>query len=579
MIVKFPILQMNKEITFIVGSERIKVDLNFEQALQFKGEYPSILFAKNEIYVKSNVQAFVFQNFLDHFTKSKQIPDDSLYDIDHMCQYYFLNEEFGINDDLISNDKYKELLPFSIIKNLPNSINVNKSNYEQFIASKIDFYIDKYPQYMSKISIQSLFNILSQSTQFNHINVYRFIKSQNDDTYFALLTILDSSKLSKDIVQECISNQEKRFEFVPKNCLQNLIDDNSQLANLNKELNDELNSEKYTERKFYYFVDYLNERDEGIVSFLVRNQNNKYDLNVVASMKSGDMYSLICPDKDGYYGGFFTHTNHKLIYAPVINTEFTIELQSKAKVSSIKFHGPRKDCYGGHHIEKFSYTIYGDDEKILVKNEINKTLLEKSIITEVLEKPVDLKKITVNPIGVENEEIIKWPLFGGVELFSDEHKDGVFKDLIEKSDYKDPHRCGVFISATQYSTNEFYHFQEKEPNMYVICTLNFEKNSWFKIELTKGNAIITGFIFQKAESHHPVDYKIIASIDDKKDEKEWLLLHEGIKESGNERIIKKRFDEYKPAKFIKIVLTGKNDRSNYELCFCHFDIYGFYLPN
>ena len=86
---------------------------------------------------------------------------------------------------------------------------------------------------MSKISIPSLFNILNQSTQFNHNEVYHFIKSQNDNSYFALLSILDSSKLSKDIVRECISNKIEHFGFVPCNCdfIVNLIDENSRLEN------------------------------------------------------------------------------------------------------------------------------------------------------------------------------------------------------------------------------------------------------------------------------------------------------------------------------------------------------------
>ena len=78
--------------------------------------------------------------------------------------------------------------------------------------------------------------------------------------------------------------------------------------------------------------------------------------------------------------------------------------------------------------------------------------------------------------------------------------------------------------------------------MYVIATLNYENDSWFKIELTKGKAIITGFIFQKGESHFPIDYKIIASDDDKKNEKDWLLLHEGKGESIKELVIKKHFN-------------------------------------
>lgn len=170
-------------------------------------------------------------------------------------------------------------------------------------------------------------------------------------------------------------------------------------------------------------------------------------------------------------------------------------------------------------------------------------------------------------------------MFGGVELFSDEHKDGVFKYLIQNSHNHDPHRCGVFISATQYCTNKFYHFQDEVPNMYFIASLNFDEDSWFKIELTKGKAIITGFVFQKCGSPYLVDYKIIASDDDKKDEKDWLLLHEGKKESTKELIIKNRFDEYKPARFIKIVLTGKNSRNDYQLDFSHFEIFGFYFPN
>lgn len=62
---------MSREITFIVGLDRIKINLNGRQASHFNDEYRDILFANNEIYIRSNVQKFVLQNFLDHFIKTK----------------------------------------------------------------------------------------------------------------------------------------------------------------------------------------------------------------------------------------------------------------------------------------------------------------------------------------------------------------------------------------------------------------------------------------------------------------------------------------------------------------------------
>lgn len=90
--------------------------------------------------------------------------------------------------------------------------------------------------------------------------------------------------------------------------------------------------------------------------------------------------------------------------------------------------------------------------------------------------PIDIKQIKIMPKNSDKEKKMTWPIFGGLELFYDNKP--VFESLIQKSKYKDPHRCGVYIDATYYSTNLFYNLQEKFPKGLYVTTFDVE-NSWF----------------------------------------------------------------------------------------------------
>lgn len=150
-----------------------------------------------------------------------------------------------------------------------------------------------------------------------------------------------------------------------------------------------------------------------------------------------------------------------------------------------------------------------------------------------------------------------WPIFGGLELFYENKP--VFESLIQKSKYKDPHRCGVYIDATYYSTNLFYNLQEEFPKGLYVTTFDVE-NSWFMVELTKGHAMINGYKLQKMEDHFMCSYVIKVTDNIKKDEKDWITLP--VDDNKEKLVIQMKFNVYYPAKIIKIIQTGKCTKSN-----------------
>lgn len=577
-------------ITFILlNGEKYENSFNrkkYHELLMQISEDIDIQLSQNKPYfVKSKVENENFNKFLDYWYEGKEpiITHENVFD------FFLLSNEFGLMKDLISKSNEDATIILSCLKNLdqstttkkPNSYDVfDKSSYEEFVARNLGQIIIEYPELLQQVPIQSLYNI------FNHkekklgdpINAFNFIinSTENYPNITILLQLLDMLELPKEIVTECISNHKDLLQYLPKNYnlfVENLIDENQKLKQ-------KLNSEIFTKRKYCREIKLNDEKDDGIVAYLAQ-QSSKYERKFVVSLSSNDPYNVICPNIKKFDGFRSNTKSTNFPKEPGRNSSFTIEIKDPELVHSIKFYGTDKN---DSFVNAFSYQI-NDDEEIDVTPEEAKIFQNADktnrIITKIIDPPVIISKIKITPKGLENEGMT-WPFFGGLELFSNEHPNGVFKSLIESSEHKDPHRCGVFIDATYYSTNLFYHFQDDFPNGLYVATDHLQ-GSWFKIELIEGLALINGYILQKIDKYYLSNYTIKITDDINKDEKDWITLCEEKDEKSF--IMKKVFDKYYPVKAIKIISTGKafNNKEQKEafesMAFSHFDIYGLYFPS
>ena len=164
-----------------------------------------------------------------------------------------------------------------------------------------------------------------------------------------------------------------------------------------------------------------------------------------------------------------------------------------------------------------------------------------------------------------------------IELFSNEAKysQGVFTTLVSETENHDPHKCTVFISASDFDFNKFYLINSKKNT----CTFPY-KNSWLQIEFALGKAIINGFRLKGCNLEKMRSYKIICTDDVYKSEENWIKLIDINEESIDKH---EALDIYKfsnpspPIKYIRIVQTGKNWSDNFYLKFYHLDFFGSYL--
>lgn len=460
--------QMSYHQTFILDGEIIKYSFQYKVHLQhlviIKEEIGSLLLNDEPYYVKSKVNPENFKSFLKYWydKENPEITSDNIYD------YFQLSQEFGIMEDLITNSQEAPAIHLLCLKCFDQTQTGQFSDnfiHEEYIAKHLDEIIRNHSNLLQQVPISSLYNIFNhKARQVNQIRAYNFILNSIEKVpnIFILLETLDCPSLSNEIVKECISNKDEHFGFIPNNILgfiENLIDENS-------ELKEQLNL-----RKLYCHQFFLNDdTDKGIIAFLASN-SEKYDPYFVVSLSSNDMYSVICPIKNEnsdvkLYDGFRSNTNSKYWGDEPRNSSFTIELQKPQLVSSIKFYGPNKNNYGPI-VEAFSYTINNNEEKNVSVEEIfQDDDVSKRVVTVEINPPIDIKQIKIMPKNSDKEKEMTWPIFGGLELFYDNKP--VFESLIQKSKYKDPHKCGVYIDAT-YNLQVFFTIYKK--NFQKVCML------------------------------------------------------------------------------------------------------------
>lgn len=271
-------------------------------------------------------------------------------------------------------------------------------------------------------------------------------------------------------------------------------------------------------------------------------QKNPFDRLFVASQSSTDIYSLLVPTCDNInttYDGFFV--------------EF--ELETAVIINSIHIFS-LNGCYPR------SFDIAFDGETVKsVKDAEELNGPYKDMIVNF--DPIFLKKLEwhIFIIFKKNWTFVNWTK--------------VFTTLVDESENKDPHKCPVFIAATSFDFNSFTSSEAKN----YVWVYAYE-NQWFQIELTKCAAILNGFRIKRTETSKLKSYKLICTDDSSKPVSSWTTLIEIDEKTIDEHEI---LDIYKferpspPAKFVRLVHTGKNWDDKLDISFYNFDLFGTYF--
>ena len=164
-----------------------------------------------------------------------------------------------------------------------------------------------------------------------------------------------------------------------------------------------------------------------------------------------------------------------------------------------------------------------------------------------------------------------------IEILSSETKysHGVFSALLYQTEDHDPHKCPVFLSASNFDLNTFTLINPPGN----ICTYN-EENSWFQIEFTQGMAVLHGLRLKRCSQSKMRNYKIICTGDANKPEEKWTTLIEINEKRNDEHELLDVYQFHKPsppAKYVRMIQTGPNLDNEFYLKFIHFDLFGDYL--
>lgn len=526
-------------------------------------------------------------------------------------QLYYLSIKYKVTDlttkiyDHISKNNQKlviELLNYKIqIQNLPNydelKLNFEQDNEINLISSNLIYFITNDKDNFSSLPINILYSIFSKYFEQNEfrIEISNFLFDYLDNSDKNAPVLLSLIKFNN--IDDLISFEEKliqlndKFSFNFLNCesiakthffdrkslkdqLQKKDKEITQLKDLIKEKDDTIEKQNYHN---FEFDESKPEDNNGICHFLAikqANKQNKFDKDpeFVVSLSSADKFSVISPEKKEIKGLIScVHANKSKMHS------FSIELENKVEAELLKIQG-FNNGNESNIPHSFSYKINDDDEEFVSNDKLqmfHDKDESKRIYCIPLNGKTPIKKITFYPKNdVSNQDT--WPIFQTIELFKSKNDSkSIFESLIEEREDKDPHRCGVFIYTSIYDFNNFYDLNNKE----LIITLG-ENNPYFKYEITKGYAILTGYRFKKAEWNVTTQYRIIVTDNDKKNDEDWTCLYETPNGQSDDKLLDcKKFEKScPPIRFIKLIQKEhaklKNGGTSRQFAFFHIEFFG-----
>ena len=364
------------------------------------------------------------------------------------------------------------------------------------------------------------------------------IENQNNE----ILTLKEVHNNEIVSLNESIKNHQNKITSIIKSILSE-----------NQENSNQLNFDNVD----HFLLSNLSYKDPGILQQLKNEEKSWRDPLFITSQSSGDVYHLIDPDTND-----ICSLNSK---------DFFIEFEIPESITIIGFKVFSSSSY---YPKSFDIEIEGKIVKSIKEaKELNGKHREMNIDIE----PMKGRIIRIINKG-KNWDKDKYSMnLQRIEILSSEAKysKGVFATLIESNSKRDPHKCGVHITSTNFGFNSF-HMIDAAAN---ISTDN-QENSWFQVELTKGTAIISGFRLKKGNSCKLKNFKIVGTDDINKPIDRWSTLIEINEKTENDH---KQLDIYNlpkpspPIKFIRLIQTGKGWNNDEFLIFYHLDFFGYYF--
>lgn len=242
---------MSSSSFFIFNNEKVQIDFEIYEKLPL--EIKKEIFHKGEYYIQAPVSRSILDSFFEYIKDNNNKPTINISNIE---DYILLNNELIVMSDYINEFKFVDISKISLCC----KENIDTSVTEKEIAQNLDYFLNNYSEEMYNISIPKLLNIMNHKEKVlkNHNKAYEFIKHglENNTNFCIFFDLIDFMDLSKEHINDFISNKNKYFGLTPK---------------LNVSLYESIN-QKLEEIKF---------QQEQTLNKMIQNENNQYNKNII----------------------------------------------------------------------------------------------------------------------------------------------------------------------------------------------------------------------------------------------------------------------------------------------------------
>lgn len=236
---------------FIINNEKVKVELEIFEKLP--DEIKNQLLNSGEYFIQAPVSKSIFDSFCEYIKDNNKTPSINLSNIE---DYILLNNELKVLTDYINKFKFVDLSRISLCC----KENIDTSETEKHIAQNLDYFLSNYFDEMYNIPIPKLLNIMNHKEKIlkNIDKAYEFFQHglEKNSNYSIFFNLIDALDLSKESINDFISQKDKYFGFQPKLNISFI-----------KGIYDQLKELKF--------------QQEQAISKMMQNQYDKYEKNII----------------------------------------------------------------------------------------------------------------------------------------------------------------------------------------------------------------------------------------------------------------------------------------------------------
>lgn len=347
------------------------------------------------------------------------------------------------------------------------------------------------------LPIDLIYSILRDQTILKQSDFIDFIisvisqRGAEGTKLFDLIDILELSNIELTKIQSC-------FQYFPQNdqkwisIISKLIEKNLILQEENKKMKAIIDG--HSELFFKSFP--MDKTKRGVLDYLRRSQESKFNRKFIASQSSRDIYNLIDPSSNDIFrsgGGDFW---------------IMFEFEKPISIIGMKMQSTESDFLSSFQIMVDLDIIYlAQNEKSFQKPHRFSTI---QFIPQVTQK-IKIQQNGIVPFELKNIEFAS---------LDDEFPEGVFKKMLRDAE-GDPHKAKVKITCKNFDLETFYSLSE----LSNISTLADEIN-WFQIEFLEGKMHVTGYRLKRTQGLLLRGWKVFGSDDDSIPLSKWTLIDE-----------------------------------------------------